>query len=217
MPKDSRLDEHSNMALAIALTERKVRTSIIEMETNISATKLRELYREIHSGVSPVPGPSPNSDTILATRKRVVEASIVMNLYVRRTRNGAYRTIDAWALLSAYDDYIEHRAEAGLDDARPLSVSEAWLLARELRSKKLELRPCSCGCRYAVLENQCLKPNCPVCGAENKPAPQPSTAAARPGRTGEGDSPFAESIAASRAGPIAPISRWSGRSQSRPS
>lgn len=159
----NKCEQHRKLALAIRLIKRNLRTSIVAVHTNVSATQLRTLYHEIHGHAS-VSGMFPESDRLFTTHQRALEASIILTAYLNCAGADALRRIDIEALLRAHDFYMDVRREcAGLTQSA-IDLTMAWILARDLRSCVVDLRTCPCGIRFAVHEQQRIQAHCPVCG-----------------------------------------------------
>ncbi|CAO3433169.1 FlhC family transcriptional regulator [Azospirillum endophyticum] len=159
----NKCEQHRKLALAIRLIRRNLRTSIVAVHTNLSATQLRTLYHEIHGHAS-VSGMFPESDRLFATHQRALEASIILTAYLNCAGTDALRRIDIEALLRAHDFYIDVRRECAGLNQQAIDLTMAWILARDLRSCVVELRTCPCGIRFAVHEQQRIQVHCPVCG-----------------------------------------------------
>lgn len=159
----NKCEQHRKLALAIRLIKRNLRTSIVAVHTNLSATQLRTLYHEIHGHAS-VSGMFPESDRLFATHQRALEASIILTAYLNCAGADALRRIDIEALLRAHDFYMDVRQECTGLNQSAIDLTMAWILARDLRSCVVDLRTCPCGIRFAVHEQQRIQAHCPVCG-----------------------------------------------------
>lgn len=159
----NKCDQYRKLALAIRLIERNLRTSIVAVHTNLSATQLRTLYHEIHGHAS-VSGMFPESDRLFTTHQRAMEASLLLTAYLHCAGPSAYQQIDIEALLRAHDFYMDVRGECANWSHPALDLTMAWILARDLRSCVVDLRTCPCGIRFAVHEQQRIQAHCPICG-----------------------------------------------------
>lgn len=170
----NRIEEARKIAAVLPLIERGARTPVVQMFTELKPPVLRDLFKEIH-GSPPKSGLLPfASDCILKTRRRLVEASIFMNIYVREGRVRdvpVHREVRQDCMVAAYDLYLKLREDTGYNDQSALDLTMCFVLCRDYRRRLLEVRPCRrCGADYVVADGQELLPNCPLCGAQNDSA-----------------------------------------------
>ncbi|HYC03528.1 MAG TPA: FlhC family transcriptional regulator [Azospirillaceae bacterium] len=160
-----RLQNIASHRIVLRLIEHKLRTPLIVYHTDLSPAYLRELYKEMH-GESPKAGRVPEAQNILSSRMRVIEASLLMNLYLRYAdREGARRAIQIEPLVDAYDAYLQIRA--GMADKNLLDINEAWVLARQYRSEELSASRCApCAAVFFTVPDQKVETNCPACGVQ---------------------------------------------------
>jgi flagellar transcriptional activator FlhC len=158
------LGDHERFERAILLIRRHVRTQIIALYTGLPANRIRALYKDIHDQ-APTPGPLQQSATIIATRQRVVEASVAMTLYARLGGAAVFQEVvlDAW--LKAHELYLELRRDHALP-GDPIDINEMWKIVRDLRCGHVVLHSCACGCRFVTVANQLILPNCPACARQ---------------------------------------------------
>jgi len=181
-----RLEKHNDMALAIEMITIGIRTPIVSLHTGISPEILRELHHSIH-GRGAVAGQLPESTGIVAKRSDFVSASIFMNLYIIVGGPNVHRAIDIVSLMKAYKIYTSSIID---QSERAIDCTDAWVLARDLRSKIISMRLCECGAYHITFEEHRLEQRCPTCGkAERVQDPEDDLV-----KKYSGVAPFAEPV-----------------------
>lgn len=158
------IKQHDQISRAIDLIRRGYRTKIVYLETGVPQAKIRSIHKELF-GRSPWSGQLPEAERILNTRVRAIDASLLIHLYRKVYHLKAEAQIDIDALSMAHDAYKSLREEWGMLSARdPIDVNEAWVLARDLRSRHLVTSVCpTCGFHYVWSVTQERTPSCPTC------------------------------------------------------
>jgi hypothetical protein len=155
--------QHERRALARELIRRNLRTPIIHLHTQIPLADIRDWYREIH-GRSPSAGLLPSVSTLLPNRNSHIYVSLYAALYLRVGGKKVLQDIDIQAVLEAWD--LFSTLTNHLQGKRPANPTEAWVVARDLRSKTARMHRCSKCCSPYLVAGDCrLPPNCPICFA----------------------------------------------------
>lgn len=161
-----RLHQHAMMNMAVNMIKRGFTTTIVNIETGISLTTIRELYREMHNN-RPSSGQLPQSSRLMHTTKMQKQVSLYMTFYESFGGPGVYRKINMQSLFLAHDQYEAARADIkefrDLKEAEIIKPSEGWVLARDLRSSEFTLFDCSCGCRAVKYVYPMIRQCCPFC------------------------------------------------------
>ncbi len=148
--------------LARDLITAGTRTKIVAIHTGMAEDRVRDLWRQIH-GCSPKPGPMPEIRNILRTRGRLVEASLLMGLYLHyRQEDGL--TVDIHGVLKGWHKWTVLR-DASMPGYDCLTINDLWMMARLHRQGDLSMRRCSeyrCGFVH-VDHPDARDPGCPVC------------------------------------------------------
>ena len=139
--------------LAEALAQRGAKTSIIEQLAGLSKEQARRVIR-VTTGQEPRSGPLPVSiATLLANRRRHARLSALARIFL--ALNPTPSALDAQALLRTWDLFVYLHGTAAADDLKPITFTELFILARDLRIGNAELRRCQkCGLSW-LLCHQC--------------------------------------------------------------
>jgi hypothetical protein len=160
-----RLERHRRTALAIALLQRRLRTSIVHQLTDIPLSVLRELHHEIH-GRKPASGQLPSTGAILRRPTQQMNASVFACLYRTFGGDGILAAVDVDALLRAHDLYLKQSTcyRGSGQGEQPIDLTQAWVIARDLSTGVARLRSCRrCGLRHLIADLQRAPPTCPAC------------------------------------------------------
>ncbi len=156
-------EQHDQRSLAQELIRRRLRTPIIHLHTQIPLAGIRDWYREIH-GRSPSSGLLPSMSTLLPNRNSQIYVSLFAAIYRRVGGKKVLQVIDihavmeAWDLFSALTRHVRRK--------RPADLTEAWVIARDMRAKAAVMHLCSkCASPYLVAGDSKLPPTCPICFA----------------------------------------------------
>ena len=159
----ARISEHQRENRAIVLLREGFRTSIVGLVTGLNPRTLRLLFKEIY-GRSPAQGQLPTSEAILATRQRLLDGGLLLQLYTQLSNGVAFSQIKMEALIRAFHLYQDMRLELGFA-GDPLNINESWVIARDLRSKRIEMLRCkTCGGIYIQMLFQQIEHGCHFCG-----------------------------------------------------
>lgn len=155
---------HQRRELALQLLQRRLRTTPIYFLTGLPELEIRDLYRLLFDQ-RPPSGPLPNSGTILSTRHAQARVSVFAAIYLRLGGTEARRKVDAEVLMKSYDLFLElSPAEQVSGAGSRFDFTDAWAIARDLRSGMARLKSCRpCRTPYLVAFNADLPPNCPFC------------------------------------------------------
>ncbi len=148
----------ARQALALELLKRHARISIVHRETAIPKQVLREAYRELH-GRSPSPGALKYSTQGLARnlrkRKAVTLFAVCFQTVEYQSRAGHIQKV-----IIAFDIYKMFCPDS------PLDFSEAWVVARDLMAKQIEVVRCPhCGSAVLIKAREDVSERCCVCKA----------------------------------------------------
>ena len=153
--------QHEQRTLAFELIRRKLRTPIIHLHTRIPLADIRDWHREIH-GRSPSSGLLPSMSTLLPNRNSQIYVSVFAAIYQRIGGARVLNEIDIHALVEAWDMF--DKLTAHLDRRRPADITDAWVIARDMRAKSAQMQRCAkCAAPYLVAYDCKLPPTCPVC------------------------------------------------------
>lgn len=152
---------------------------IVMLEASLSYKQLRRVVASLKKEGGVIDRESRTmrtGATIITSYRSKVSASILMQLYRNIGGEPVFREIKLNALHTAYQMYIGLLGELPSNEIKPLCLSDAWSLARELRSAEAMYEHCErCGCDYFTSVNQRTSVDCPFCSQ----APESSAARAR--------------------------------------
>jgi hypothetical protein len=156
----SAVQQHQQMALAVALVQHRAKISIIHAGTGIARPLLRSLYHELH-GEAQRGGPLATSLAgILKTRTQHASASLFAALYRDLGAGARYDAVDWPALVHAFAMY---RALSPPDSA-PLDINQSWAIAVDFKVGRVTLARCTpCAVPYLVVAHAVFGPTCPLC------------------------------------------------------
>jgi hypothetical protein len=155
------LGRHQAETLALALLGHGARVGVVHWATGVKLEVLAHWFRHLHRRPPPR-GPLPESSgSMVRTRAQQAQASLFGVVYARHHQAGAGgHAIDPWALVHSYELYLFLGAAAR---GAPLSINEAWILARDLRGGLASLDWCpTCQARYVATQDGILV-GCPLC------------------------------------------------------
>ena len=153
--------QHEQRTPAFELIRRKLRTPIIHLHTRIPLADIRDWHREVH-GRSPSSGLLPSMATLLPNRNSQIYVSLFAAVYQRIGGTRVLNEIDIHALVEAWDMF--DKLTAHLDKKRPADITDAWVIARDLRARSSVMLRChKCATPFLVAYDCKLPPNCPVC------------------------------------------------------
>ena len=154
--------QHEQRALAYELIRRKLRTPVVHLHTQIPLADIRGWYREVH-GQSPSSGLLPSMSTLLPNRGSQIHVSLFAAIYRRLGGDRVLQEIDIHALVEAWD--LFDGLTAHVDRKQPADLTDAWVIARDLRAKSAQTHRCGkCLSPYLVADDT-VPPSCPVCHA----------------------------------------------------
>jgi len=147
--------------LAYELIKRKLRMPIVHLHTRLPLADIRDWHREIH-GRSPSSGLLPSMSTLLPNRSSQIYVSLFAAVYRRIGGDKVLQEIDIRAVVEAWD--LFDTLTANLDKKRPANITDAWVIARDMRAKSALMQRCAkCAAPYLVAYDCKLPPTCPVC------------------------------------------------------
>jgi hypothetical protein len=143
-------------SLALELLRRHARIAIIHKETGVPKPLLRKTYRELH-GRSPRPGALKYSTQGLTrTIKNYKEVTLFAVCYEKVESKSQENDIQK--IISAFDIYKKSCPTSQLD------FSAAWVIARDLKAKQIEVARCAhCGASVLLNARDDLIERCGVC------------------------------------------------------
>lgn len=152
----------ASLSIAHALAERGARTSVIEVLAGITQGQARAVIREV-TGRDPRSGLLPVcSATLISSRRRHAEASIgavVLDIFGAHNKH----CISAEGIITAYDTYMMMNNDVHVAP-KPLSITEMFILARDLRIGSTEIRKCQvCWSKWLYCSDATLYCECPHC------------------------------------------------------
>lgn len=150
----------SDADLAARMILRWFPTPIIRLHTGLSDDAIRELYRQLHDAPPPPPM-FPEVTDLLGTTASTRQASIFLSHYIRLAEATAYRRVDVNALIVSHDLHFASR-DPHVNEST--SITAAWVLARELRSRTISFHACPCGRDHVVHDEVPSPTSCPHCG-----------------------------------------------------
>lgn len=166
---------HRRDTRALHLLECGFRTSIIQVETGLSAGRIRDLYHGLSGlagdDVRLRSGQLQESAAILRTRASNAEGTIFILIYTQLAgHEEAKRCVVIDAVIRAHRLLTDERQRFGaVFNSQPLDINRCWVLARDYRTPSeaiqavLQLRKCSCGAPYLVVSQQHNRLTCPFC------------------------------------------------------
>lgn len=149
---------HEQRNLACELIKRKLRTPIVHLHTRLPLADIRGWHREIH-GQSPSSGLLPSMSTLLPNRSSQIHVSLFAAIYLRLGGDRVLQEIDIRALVEAWD--LFDALTANVDRKRPADITDAWVIARDLRAGSAQMHRCAkCFSPYLVADD-CSAPVVP--------------------------------------------------------
>lgn len=126
-------------ATALKMIQAGVRPPVVHLATGLAKTKLRELYQEVHGRPAPRGRVPENAYRLITSVAEAMEALAFGNVY--RYLAGPQpkelnQKLDSSLVLDAYQVYREKVA------VKPLDVTTAWYLARDIRNGTIVFRKC---------------------------------------------------------------------------
>ena len=124
----------SNQRQAIQLLKAGLSPILVNIQTGLSAEQIL-LPADVKAKVrSLVASNIPSLNDILSVPNKASDAAALLLLYTALA-DRAELQVDIDKLVAAYEDYLrEYRLVQRIGLPSPLSLDEAWVLARELRS-----------------------------------------------------------------------------------
>ena len=149
MPEKSLVAELQQVQLAIELIELGARLQVLEYETELSRSRLIQLYKET-KGFAPRRGWLPLSTGWFITGQPHIHSSLFYNYYRQLDEAGGRKRIDC--LVKAYRQYIEQTQASSDEHELVLDMTRAWTLLQFIDNGRLEVAPCQpCGNLFVVL------------------------------------------------------------------
>jgi len=155
------LGRHQAETLALALLGHGARVGVVHWATGVKLEVLGNWFRHLN-GRPPPRGPLPESSgSMVRTRAQQAQASLFGVIYARHYNpDMGGRAMDPWGLLRAYELYLS-LGTAGR--TAPLSINDAWILARDLRGGLASLDWCPDCLAYYVATQDGILVGCPLC------------------------------------------------------
>ncbi len=158
-----------SLQIAHELAQRGARTSVIEILAGVTQAQARQVIREV-SGADPRSGLLPLcAATMISTRRRHAEASIAASFYdIFKISDDP--SISARALIESWDTYMlvsgheDQAKEQCASRRRHISITEMYVLARDMRIGAAEVRRCQvCFSRWLYCVEATRYTECPHC------------------------------------------------------
>ena len=116
-------------------------------------------------GRSPSSGLLPSMSTLLPNRSSQIYVSLFAAIYGRIGGEKVLQEIDIHAVVEAWD--LFDALTAHVDRKRPADMTDAWVIARDLRARSALMHRCAkCFSAYLVADDCKLPPSCPKAGGE---------------------------------------------------
>ncbi|MEY4683822.1 MAG: hypothetical protein RLZ25_281 [Pseudomonadota bacterium] len=159
------LERHRSVDLALALVQRKLRTSPAHVLTGLPEAEIRSLYRLVH-GRSPTSGSIPSTGHLMTSRRRQAKISVFIAVYLGLAGDEGGRHVDARMLIRSHDLFQEL---IGVRQAEEVDLTAAWSVLREYQSG-ISRRPCckDCGACYIITDTADVPPSCPFCALRRR-------------------------------------------------
>lgn len=151
-----------NAALIDMMVKAGFRCTIITLHTELTAKQVTSARKRLNVVSRGGSGPLPLGSRILASKARVIEAALFMGAYLRGARKPLLG-VDVEAVIAAHQSYLGYREALNFTPTECLSIDEAWVVAREYRSKDLVMRACRCCQLSYVALTSTNKSTCPYC------------------------------------------------------
>ena len=157
--------------LARQMTKAGFITAIISLETGMTHKQLRRLYtmleKEKGSSSRNNHGSIRSGTTLIHNSATKIQASLMIQLYRNIGGEDVEQEIVIDALVKSFQMYHAIRNEIpNMKNGRwpSFTISDAWCLARELRSAEASLSMCKdCNCTYFTSIHQRTFIECPFC------------------------------------------------------
>ncbi|RLV57748.1 hypothetical protein D5018_20910 [Parashewanella curva] len=150
---------------ASELIKHGLQSRLIANDTGLSIHSVRSLYKELEQDFPDI-RQNKEAKTILTSKWRILDASLLVNLYVQLTKVDNIHHLDVNVLMDAHKLYQRLRMSIRLpqiNSQNEISLNEAWLLVSEIKKENATLKNCRCGCRYLFIYDQKVSPKCPLC------------------------------------------------------
>jgi len=153
--------------LAIRMLARGARDKLVQCHTQLSAYVVRDIRNSEFGNQPAKSGPLPSTDDSNGSLVLRMHRSLFAVLY-RRVGGGEIDTkINIEHVIDTYDIYL-----ALAEPPIAVTFDEAWVIARELRGRRMELVRCAvCAVDYLSGDSSPTTNLCPYCWcSERKPA-----------------------------------------------
>jgi hypothetical protein len=158
-------ERHRQFDLALALVERKLRTTPVHVLTGVPESALRQLYRLLH-GSSPRSGSIPSTGHLLSSRRRQTKISVFAKIYQSLLSKEETWVVEGRLLIQSHDLF---KALIGFKQAEEIDLTAGWSIIRELQAGVSKLPQCHrCGAWYIISENADVPPSCPFCALRRR-------------------------------------------------
>jgi len=176
VPRKKKLRRHEATDLALYMIDAGFQNSIIQLCTGLSETMIRAYRDGADNAGGTSAGRLKTAARILTNRLRVVHGGLIINAYVRIADNPE-TCVDIYALTSAYHMYLDIVDDIYRGGIKPITLNEAFVLARDYRcgGGALEVVRCRCGTDYLVVADQRIVAGCPLCSMSGTSGSAPPT------------------------------------------
>lgn len=147
-------------------------THIVQIETGLPPKKVRHIMKSLIEEGYPDEKrsrASRSSKTLMCNQITKLHASMLMQIYLKYGGEKIMTSIDISALTYAYRTYVSifnHQPSGHnlLPRDGLFEISDAWFLAKELRSQDAVFEKCpDCDCSFFTATNQGTLIRCPFC------------------------------------------------------
>ncbi len=169
------VEESMNTELAIKLVKAGMRNCIIRTEVGLTRKRISLLRKNLNVLSASDTGPMPEAANLLQNQKKALEATIFLLSYLAVSKDPRPQAgTDLLAVIGAHRAYeTAHAALRGtrVDTDVLLDIDDCYVIARDWRSREIELRECKhCKVDF-VASTRNRRQACPLCSGVQINAP----------------------------------------------
>lgn len=158
-------ERYQQFDLALALVQRKLRTTPAHVLTGLPEPEIRDLYRMVH-GASPRSGLIPSTGHLLTSRRRQAKISVLARIYLDQRPDEGLWSMHPRVLIHSHDLFRELIGER---QAEEVDLTAAWSVIRELHAGISQFPQCErCTAWYIISPNADVPPSCPFCALRRR-------------------------------------------------
>mgnify|MGYP001306357675 CR=1 FL=1 len=170
----SKISQLERKQLAIRMIEKGFKNTVIELATGESNSMIRAYRKDADTSKlteDSISGQLKMASRIVDNRRRMLEAGVFVAYYLGLVRN-RFKAINYDALMRAYDLYMEYHRQINLgrvNNSIALTINEAFVLVRDMRSHNagISINSCKCQAIYITVADQRMRAGCPACSIAN--------------------------------------------------